>query len=208
MNKKLYDAVLLTLIPIVREGLKEGLKEGVKDGAKDEAKVASRAAISKAKEVTQEAFRKANKEAQAAIAKLLYKDSDKGSVRLLFVTSGLEAFEVKQVQEALEKGLNSSWRLQKLSKSLDHSLAEFKCIDYEYKPETISNKIPDFIKQNPFIAHVQSEAMEKALNLFQERYAEGVAKSIQMIYMYMFDDGDIFFTELGQPEAKPYSLYV
>lgn len=31
MNKKLYDAVLLTLVPIVREGLKEGLKEGVKD---------------------------------------------------------------------------------------------------------------------------------------------------------------------------------
>lgn len=108
------------------------------------------------------------------------------------MTSGLEAFEVKQVQEALEKGLNSSWRLQKLSKSLIHSLAEFKCFDYEYKPETMSNKIPDFIKQFPFIAHVQSEAMEKALNLFQARYAEGVAKSIQMIYMYMFDDGDIF----------------
>ncbi len=50
--------------------------------------------------------------------------------------------------------------------------------------------------------------MEKALNLFQARYAEGVAKSIQMIYMYMFDDGDIFFTELGQPEVKPYSPYV
>lgn len=50
--------------------------------------------------------------------------------------------------------------------------------------------------------------MEKALNLFQARYAEGVAKSIQVIYMYMFDDGDIFFTGLGQPEVKPYSPYV
>ncbi len=93
-----------------KRGAEGGSEEGVKDGAKDEANVATRAAISKAKEVTQEAFRKANKEAQATIANLLYKDSDEGSVRLLFVTSGLEAFEVKQVQEALEKGLNSSWR--------------------------------------------------------------------------------------------------
>ncbi|KAL3141342.1 hypothetical protein ABBQ32_004925 [Trebouxia sp. C0010 RCD-2024] len=75
---------------------------------------------------------------------------------------------------------------------MDSSAALFKCCDYDHDPKAMADKIPQFIKDNPFIAHVHTSATEKALDIFGRRYATGVAKSIQSIAMYMLDDGEFF----------------
>jgi len=187
MSQTIYKAVLVVVgNPVVL---------GFQDTLRARSGLVSDAAISKA----EEAISKSNKETKAAWAKLSHKDSDEGSIRLLFETEGLGSAEVELIRVALEKGLDSSWRLQKLSKAMDHSVALFKCCDYDHDPKAMADKIPQFIKDNPFIAHVHTSATEKALEIFGRRYATGVAKSIQSIAMYMFDDGEFFFYEWYQP---------
>jgi len=137
MSQTIYKAVLVVVgNPVVL---------GFQDTLRARSGLVSDAAISKA----EEAISKSNKETKAAWAKLSHKDSDEGSIRLLFETEGLGSAEVELIRVALEKGLDSSWRLQKLSKAMDHSVALFKCCDYDHDPKAMADKIPQFIKDNP-----------------------------------------------------------